>query len=159
MAKVESSLQTFYRLTIMAGTLAVGSLAAYRYGPPADQLADHIDQAMALVQQRWEASAPTPMSSTSTANALPIASAGPNMNAGEAPLYDDQLQTVGFDTASAPPASAELPEMRVAPWGNEGLHRASMTVPSALGNRHLDAIGATRDEAISNLTAQAQSLR
>jgi hypothetical protein len=43
--------QTAYRLTIMGGTLVVASMAAYRYGPEPERLAETIDYVASMVNE------------------------------------------------------------------------------------------------------------
>lgn len=162
MAKKDSPLQAFFRLVIMTGTLSVGSLAAYQYGPPAEDLAKGINSAVSVVQERWDEYAGKESTSATTAGTLPAAPAAEP----EAPRFDSAVMPAAFAepvppaaqaTASTPAAAA--PGATVEPWGNEGLHRASVSVPGPIGERHYDAIGDSPEQALERLAAEVNATR
>lgn len=53
MRKQPTLFQTVYRLTVVSGVLVCGSMVAYRYGPPPEQLADMIDGAAAMIDKQF----------------------------------------------------------------------------------------------------------
>ncbi|MEO1496424.1 MAG: hypothetical protein AAFV43_04665 [Planctomycetota bacterium] len=152
MAKKETTLQTLYRLTIMVGTLSVGSLGAYQYGPPAEDVAQGINQAVAMVRERLELE---PAELAAPAAAQPIAAAA----SPEAPRFDTAVAPVAFeqDTVSQIGPDSRLPGAIVEPWGDDGLQRASIAIPGPLGDRRMDAVGATPTEALERLASKAEA--
>lgn len=151
MAKQDTPLQTLYKLTIMTGTLAVGSLAAYRYGPPAEDLAAGINRVIAMAEERI-GSEPQAFAADHKAQPLETASA---------PVFDAAVAPVAFAESVAPsaPASPAVPGAVVEPWGNEGMHRASVSMPGRLGSKRYDAIGASPGEALERLATKIRSSR
>lgn len=102
--KQPTTFQTLSRLTIMVGTLGLGSTAAYLYGPEAQDLADLIDSTASMVVEVPGHEPPAAITAAQqlvedTAEQL---SAPPPF---DAPLA---LDTPLFDTAVAP-ASMEAP--------------------------------------------------
>lgn len=54
MSKQPTPFQSLYRLTVMVGALVVGSMAAYRYGPPPERLASMIDSTVERIEEMRE---------------------------------------------------------------------------------------------------------
>lgn len=52
-ADKESPLESFWRLTIMLGTMVVVGMALYEYGPPPEQAAKIVDDLASRAQQLW----------------------------------------------------------------------------------------------------------
>lgn len=144
MPKNESPLKTIYRLTVMTGTLGVGSLAAYQYGPPPEQLAEGINHAVSVVNERLGTEADVTQ---------------PTDAATPAPRFDDQIVAASFEQPAATPSANAPAAPTVEPWGDEGMHRASVVVETTLGERRFDAIGATPQEATSRLAAEIDGVR
>lgn len=127
-----TAFQTAYRLTIMVGTLAVGSMAAYRYGPEPERLAETIDYVASMVNEvTGEATAePNTLGSLDSASlAEPAAfESAPNLwneptapNNG-APRYDAAVQ----QASALVPIEEEAPR---AAGDFERLERERLTAP------------------------------
>lgn len=139
-------LQTAFRLAIMLGTLTVGSMGYYRYGPEPDALAEMIDQAASMVVEiqgtngpeaavpaGFDALAePAPFETTAGFEANPVA---------PAPRYDSAVQPA---SALQPVGRNQPAPAAVAPL-SDALERERLTAP-------LLAVGATR----ANVTSWGQ---
>lgn len=152
----ETPLQTVYRLTVVAGVLVCGSMAALHYGPEAGDLADMIDQTAAMVVEPTEGDA-TPGGAIEADPAelfaeVPVESA-PTVEA--PPRFDDQVlpasgllaepqasppanvpATSDFDRLererlTAPLLAAGAERADVHPWGDTGnrMYRATASAP------------------------------
>jgi hypothetical protein len=143
-----TAFQTAYRLTIMLGTLTVGSLAAYRYGPDAERLAESIDYVASIVGAAADDAA-TSLDTTGLHSMGPE-SAGPEIE--PAPFTPDlafshQPAPPRYD-AAVQPASGLTPieQPAPAPPANSGsmsaLDRERLTAP-------LLAAGATRADVMA----------
>ncbi|TWU00617.1 hypothetical protein Pla108_15690 [Botrimarina colliarenosi] len=140
MSNKPTPFQTCYRLTIMVGTLAVGSMAAYRYGPEPAELAELIDRAASLVAEvpSRGASDPSAMALTEApaaeldllqpAPALP----SPPVASSDWRHYDTAVQPASALAPLATPSTDAPP-----PADLEPLERERLTAP-------LLAVGATR---------------
>ncbi|MGL4511928.1 MAG: hypothetical protein ACRCT8_02475 [Lacipirellulaceae bacterium] len=181
MASEVSPLVTMYRFTVMTGTLVVGSMAAYRYGPPADQLADIIDS---VASRAFELAGDEPPADAAQLSAV----------AAGAPLVVDPFaQDALIAVTSEPtppsfvtPASAELPiaaggdpaasdgavaslealgatRVVVTPWGTSGLaYRVHAETPAPTHDgmtQQFDAIGETTAAAAAEVASQMEQAR
>jgi hypothetical protein len=181
MASEVSSLVTLYRFTVMTGSLIVGSMAAYRYGPPADQLANIIDGVATRVV---ELSGSIPSSALNEPTPTPpLLQPQPE----ETPLFAAEGPAPLVDRAAfVTPASAELPlaeapvsiapdavvasleaagasRVIVTPWGTSGsAFRVHAEAPSSTqqGMTHqFDAIGETPAAAAAEVASQMEQAR
>lgn len=169
MARQNTPFQSLYRTVVMAGTLAVGSMAAYQYGPPPEKLGDLIDQGMERIEEMRSGenatvvdSEPPPFASTTNT---------------PAPRFSDtQIQTASAlltpPTATPPTKIANggaallleagAAEATVEPWGIQGkVYRAAASMPvGATGMaRQFDAIAETPEQATQDVLAQVRAAR
>lgn len=135
MSQPPTTFQTFSRLTIMLGTLAVGSMAAYYYRPEPEELADMIDHVASMVMEAPGDSA-TEGPSVSSLEMVPVAKA--ESFAAAPAMWDQPTATPRYD-AAVQPAAALVPiaEAASAPGELEHLERERLTAP-------LLSVGATR---------------
>lgn len=162
MAQSTTPFQSLYRMMVMAGTLGIGSMAAYQYGPPPEKLADLIDQGMQRIAE---------MRGGETA---PVVDAEPLLLAttaeGAAPRFSDsQIQTAAafsLPVAGTKSEGAALlleagaTEATVEPWGIQGkVYRAAASMPvGATGmTRQFDAIAESAEQATQDVLAQVQA--
>ncbi|TWT89080.1 hypothetical protein Mal64_25720 [Pseudobythopirellula maris] len=176
-------LQTLTRLAIMLGTLAVGSMAAYRYGPPAEQLAEWLDQGVEAATAALGGD--TPPAELVAIDGLPLgtaeeSAAAPSLPSGE--LLADTTSSEPWGThrdsqvtpasalapiANAPPAATGAEQtlqalgavqLETTPWGDGGtLHRAKCVVPHDGARRVFDAFGATPEAAAEALAVEVRA--
>lgn len=127
-----TAFQTAYRLTIMVGTLAVGSMAAYRYGPEPERLAETIDYVASMVNEATGEAAvepdslasleSAPLAEPAAFGAVPDLWSEPAAPNNSAPHYDAAVQQ----------ASALVPIEEEPPRGAgdfERLERERLTAP------------------------------
>lgn len=132
MSQQPTAFQTAYRLTIMIGTLAVGSMAAYRYGPEPERLAETIDYVASMVNEATGEAAAEPDSLASLESA-PLAEPAafgvapdlwsePAAPSNDAPRYDAAVQ----QASALVPIEEEPPR---AAGDFERLERERLTAP------------------------------
>ena len=175
MAQPTSPFQSFYRLIVMVGTLGVGSMAAYLYGPPPDKLADLIDQGMARIAEMQSgesassaekasdllSSEPPPfVTTTDTSNpriADPLVQSAstflspPNLSPGSATPTGDKGESQLLEAGAA--------QASVEPWGIQGkAYRATASMPIGVNGmtRQFDAIAETAEQATQEVLTQVQ---
>jgi hypothetical protein len=110
-----SSLQTLYRLVVMAGTAVVGGMAWQLYGPPPEQLRPLWDRAREAAIEYWNGAPPEQLADgapepfePSTEGLTPLA-AGPTSTP---PTHvDRQIAPVAAWSESAPPSVPSAPEL------------------------------------------------
>lgn len=137
--------QTIYRLSVMVGTLSIGSMAAYLYGPPPEKLASLINTAANSFAEMAEHrnSAPTVVAGASNLTEAPAS----GLVAGSVFGTNEALSSTPINSQSiarsvvAPIEPAELlrqagaTESSVTPWGaanpttGQSLYRAAATIP------------------------------
>jgi hypothetical protein len=144
-----TAFQTAYRLTIMVGTLAVGSMAAYRYGPEPERLAETIDYVASRVNDAVGEASTEDSPAINSLTTAPLAEPTPLQTAPA--LWNEPAATPRQDTprydGAVQQASALVPIDRVTPieeeeppraaGGIERLERERLTAP-------LLAAGATK---------------
>lgn len=171
MSNTASPLQSLYRLTVMAGTFAVGGMAAYHYGPPPERLAGWIDQAVERVGElQAEASTPAaPAAPSGVAQASAELEAPPAFGNASPDatlaLWEDTATADAFGAAAAPVDHAErlraagAVSASVEPWGTSGLaYRATASAPTGSGMSHRFAsIAETPEEATNKVVAQLRA--
>lgn len=159
--------QTTYRLVVMAGTLACGSMAAYHFGPPPDRLAALINSAAlyAGVTAAPDALASGSDSFTAGADApAPFELETAPEHRLEFPASFAAAEAAPFPVqqasyaAAAPSAPAPQPEVRPIGVGADRVYQAVMTkpVPASDGvlKMQIDAIGDTPEQAAQRLAAK-----
>jgi hypothetical protein len=177
MASEVSSLVTLYRFTVMTGSLIVGSMAAYRYGPPADQLADVIDGVATRVvelsgsipaegpaAEAAESLEATPLLATdeapSTLGGAPASFVTPAT--AELPLDEPQASS-GTSAVAAPLEALGATRVVVTPWGVSGsAFRVHAEAPSAAHEgmtQQFDAIGESPAAAAAAVASQMEQAR
>ncbi|MEN0111800.1 MAG: hypothetical protein AAF805_13860 [Planctomycetota bacterium] len=132
-ARQESPVQTVYRLAVVGGLLACGSMAAIHYGPEAGDLADMIDQTASMVVELDETpEAPAGMADGATSAIEPAAlfagvtgDTQPTQATDVAPRFDDQVLPASGLIAEPAPA-ATLP---AGPSDLDRLERERLTAP------------------------------
>lgn len=183
-APEESALEAFWRSTIMLGTLIVGGMAAYLYGPPPEKAAAMIDQLVGRVQELLAEPPAPPMASAPPAR-LPAGSPDPPP---PAPSGLPALTPLaGFPNRSAAPLAnlppASVPAAALAPlvseltalgasdfdvqaWGSGAdLHRFHCTAPLLADGggsgfrRHFQAIGRSPVAAAAEVLADVRQWR
>ena len=170
MAPTTSPFQSFYRMVVMAGTLGVGSMAAYQYGPPPEKLADLIDQGMDRIAEMQAgentpavSSQPPPFATTTDTTAPRFAD--PQVEAASALL---SLETLSLETLSLETQSegatllleAGATDASVKPWGIQGkVYRAAASMPVGASGmmRQFDAIAETAEQATQDVLAQVRA--
>lgn len=176
-------LETFWRSTIMLGTLIVGAMALYLYGPPMEKVVAMVDQAATRLQQLSSESqaveraqlpqalaAPTDVggalrspfgASTPPASAPPLFAAAPPARIRSDPPTSGPVADIAELTSQLTDLGAE--GVLVAPWGAEGeFHRIQFSAPlaGAAGfRRQFDAIRATPREAATVALAELREWR
>lgn len=129
-----TAFQTTYRLTIMLGTLAVGSMAVFRYGPEPERLAETIDYVASMVNEATGEAAAEP-DSVALLETAPLAEP---MAFGSAPdLGNQPVAAPGYDAprydGAVQQASALVPieeeEPPRATGDIERLERERLTAP------------------------------
>jgi uncharacterized phage protein gp47/JayE len=128
-----TAFQTAYRLTIMVGTLTVGSMAAYRYGPEPERLAETIDYVASMVNEvTGEATAEpdslaslesAPLAEPAAFGAAPDLWSEPAAPNNGAPRYDAAVQ----QASALVPIEEEQPPRAVGDF--ERLERERLTAP------------------------------
>lgn len=155
MSRNASPLKSLYRLTVMVGVLTVGSMAAYRYGPPPERLAEAIDAGMERAVEMGEQfgleglTAPPAATVAEAPLLAPPAEAAPVWNA--APLVaEPSRRVVGLQE-----------RVTVTPLGSRRLaYRATASAPGAGGLvRRYDAVGPTAEEAERAVLAKIEASR
>ncbi|MEM6798711.1 MAG: hypothetical protein AAF589_04285 [Planctomycetota bacterium] len=175
-ASQESPLETFWRAAIMFGTLVVGAMALYVYGPPPEKAAAMIDQVAARVQELLAETNATPPTTSPTP---PLATTAPGSGVQQpagSPLSPPPLAPW---TAPAEPFRAEAPtnfsaitsqlerlgaeDIEVGAWGSAGaLYRVhfAAALPGESGfRRRFDAIAATPAAAATTALADLREWR
>lgn len=173
-----------YRLTIMLGTLTVGSMAAYRYGPEPESLAGIINEAVRTIgagsgpAEATLADAPSheAPSYEATSGLLPLGAAPVDT----LPRFDAQVQQAAAlmpleEGAPTPPAegldrdrlvapliAAGATEADVTAWGHgdRTVYRATASAPVSADapdlERRFDAVGETPEDAVARLAAEVR---
>jgi len=165
-----SPLTTLYRLTIMMGALACGSLAAYRYGPEPAELAAFINRTAERLGVATQSPSAAPEPELFVADeASPADTSAPRFDAAVRPASD--LQPIERDTPNpptlqdvaqserlvAPVIAAGASRAEVTPWGRgtPRVFRATAAMPvgeAATGlERRFDAVGETPEAAVAAL--------
>lgn len=142
MSDSSSPLQTLYRLTVMTGVLVVGSMAAYRYGPPPERLADLIDGAASRIGELPQEFAPA---ADPTAPLAAAPEAAPAFAPPPAPMF-----------AATPASAPAQPLVGVESIGATGqVYRATAAAPGPAGmTRRFDAVGETAAAARAAVVAK-----
>lgn len=182
MASSTPPLQVAFRTIIMAGSLVVGSMAAYLYGPPAEDLAHTIDSLASRVWEIQESVAghnmpdmmDTPMAGTQAPTFME-----PAMEPAPLTIHDaDPLTAPPIVDQAVTPASAELTvenpsnerllapilaagasDAAIEPWGSTGeVYRAWAVVPADGLRRHLNALAESPADAAAQLLAQIDQM-
>lgn len=181
MSPKTNPLTTLYRLVVMLGVLACGSMAALRYGPKPAELAEMIDGAASMVVEvpgsegdvldtelgtepapfRSEQAGLAPLPATPASVAPDLPRIDPAVRQASAAMPIELSESAAIDTLeqarlTAPLHSAGATRAAITPWG--GMYRASASVPAggaATGlERQLDALGETPEAAVAALQQQ-----
>lgn len=181
MAKQDSPMQAFWRLTIMLGTLTVGGMAAYVYGPPPDRLISLADELYTRAREAMQPPVAVPEAERAgpTLSSVTLATRGAlSPPAAAAPPVAQPAAAwpaVASQPATGPrPAGGEVDllqdelrrlgagDFQLRPWGDGRLHRFCCTA-SLAGNsgirRHFQAIDATPGQAIAATLAEVRRWR
>ncbi len=174
--------QTIYRLSVMVGTLSVGSMAAYLYGPSPEKLASLINTTTNAVVEMAEhrssafgANEASQLAETSPKFPpnTPLFEANSTSSAGLSntqPYAVKEFATndiAGYDGAELL-RRAGATSSTITPWGGvdsatgQTLFRAAATMPvgsSDLLVEQLDAIGDSPEKAVEALLAQMNRIR
>ncbi len=134
MSQQPSAFQTAYRLTIMVGTLAVGSMAAYRYGPEPERLAETIDYVASMVNQGTGEAAAEPDSLASVETAplsepAPFEAAPALWNEPVGARYDGAVQQASADLSAERLTPIEEEDPSRLDGDFERLERERLTAP------------------------------
>ncbi len=182
-----SPLESFWRATIMLGTLVVGGMALYVYGPPPEKAAEFIDQVASRIQElsgeQAEAAAgedpaaafpgtrfataplPVPLGAPPQAS---VASQEPPAGAsGLVPLAPPLLPSgaSGASVGSLKEQLAQLgaEEVQLEPWGADGtlyrLHFSALMAGQSGFRRHFDAIESSPTKAAASGLAALKEWR
>lgn len=166
----------------MLGSLTIGSMAAYRYGPAPETLADLIDRTVAGAIPAGSTPDDGSGGATAEAWAAPAGLAlGPEGRAGDPPRFDPAIMPAGgaipldsparvgvldrteVERLVAPVLAAGATYANVEPWGkgSEPVYRATASAPAGVSapdlERRFDAIGATPHEAAERVAAEVRS--
>ena len=184
---LEAAMQTFWRATIMLGTVTVGGMAFYLYGPSQEKASAMFDGVVARIHDMTATDAPaaglpapasagltTGLSTGQAAGLTPLGSPQAGLAPvapalALAPLAEPALPVAEGDRqapANMPQLYAELSQLgagdpQLEPWGNSGnLHRfcCSALTPSGF-RRHFDAIRPTPEEAVLVALSQVREWR
>ena len=163
MARKATNLELFFRTTIMLGMLVVGSLAAYRYGPPADELAALINSAAERWAKATEQEGLQPLVADTLPELTPVPIGPEEISALPAVVESEGgVVPAGFDAELEakdpliePILAAGATEAAVEHWGSSGgVYRAWAVVPEGDLEKHYDTLASTPEEAASRLLAQ-----
>ena len=174
MSKSTSTGQSLYRLTVMAGTLFVGSMAAYLYGPPPERVADLLNMAIGKLSEVTDQLNEHRDSNSPIAESNPVIAQASAHPATESALFaPPPVASVLQETTISPGIQTEVDpteplrqagatQASVVPWGSDhSLYRAAAKIPVSPGGltRQLDAIAETPEKAVQAVLAQVNMLR
>ena len=150
MARRTHPLKALYRMIVMAGVLAVGSMAAYLYGPPPEQLAGMInDVAHQLDSEPMpvQAEGSEPLAFLDDQSTPPIVAietnpAGPGTTTGQ---LVESIKAAGATDA------------KIESWGSSGeFYRASAELRVGAMTKQLDQVASTPEASAAALIAEIQ---
>lgn len=174
MSKPSSTGQSLYRLTVMAGTLFVGSMAAYLYGPPPERVADLMNMATGKLSEVASQLNEYRDSNSPIAESSPVIAQASTQPTTQSTLFAPPsvasvLQETGISAKiqaetdpTEPLRQAGATQASVVPWGSDhSLYRAAAKIPVSPGGltRQLDAIAETPEKAVQAVLAQVNMLR
>lgn len=180
-----STFETFTRAVIMLGTLVVGSLAWFVYGPPPERLAPVLNRIGHFVAETvqsipgpsapstapkpsglvpWTGNTPENLSLAEVTGQTNAAAAAPWPPAVLRPEPLSETDTPVADLAAPETALASLgaTEVKLEPWGQSGLYRCQCVVPiegSPQMVRNFDSIESTPEAASRGVASAIRTWR